>query len=196
MERTYRVTQLLHNLTRGTVYRLEQLAYFSNSVGRDVKRLETNGDLQKVGPGLYYYPKKSWLGDLPPAERQLIRSFLKTDNFLVLSSNWYNSLGLGLMQLRNETFIYNTKRYEKVKLCGRTFYFKRLNNGFPKKLTKEFLLVDLVNNINELGEPVEFIKHKITEKLGNFDGKLLAKLAKKYGKVSTKKFFLSLLESK
>jgi hypothetical protein len=194
MKRAYKEIQILDNLLRGNVYRLEQLASFSHSIGRDIKKLETKGALQKVGPGLYYYPKKSWLGNLPPDEYKLIKSFLKTDNFLVLSSNWYNSLGLGLMQLRNETFVYNTKRYEMVKLCGRTFDFRRPNNGFPRKLSKEFLLVDLVNNISELGESIELIKNKIAEKSANFDSDLLIKLAKKYGKVGTKKFLLSLLE--
>lgn len=185
--------QLLSNLTCGDVYRLEQLAAFSNSIGRDVKRLEVAGELEKVGPGLYYYPKKSRLGNMPPDERELVKTFLKSQNFLLLSSNWYNALGLGLTQLQNITSVYNTKRYEKIKLCGRTFDFKRPNNGFPKKLTPEFLLVDLVNNIDNIGEPIETIKNKISTKLDNFDKEQLAKLATKYGKVGTKKFFLKLL---
>lgn len=130
---------------------------------------------------------------MPPDDRDLVKTFLKNQNFLLLSNNWYNSLGLGLTQLHNATSVYNTKRYEKVKLCGRTFEFKRPNNGFPNKLSPEFLLVDLMNNIDSLGESTETLKTKIISKVEQFDQEQLTKLAVKYGKVGTKKFFLDVL---
>jgi hypothetical protein len=143
MKKIGKPEQMLNQLSRGKIYRLAQLNDFSNSVGRDVRRLTDGGMLQKVGPGLYYYPKQTRFGDLPPEDKLLVHSFLQDNNFLLLSSNWYNSLGLGLTQLRNETIVYNTKRHVVTELTGRTFHFRRPNNGFPKKLTREFLLVDL-----------------------------------------------------
>ena len=184
---------LLSQLQQGKLYKLEQLAKLSNSVGRDVKKLVQNGKLQKVGPGMYYYAKKSRFGNTPPDEHAVIKEFLKNQNFLLLHNNWYNALGLGLTQLQNETLVYNTKRYEKVKLCGRTYNFKRPNNGFPKQATREFLLVDLVNNINTIGESSELVKNKISDHLSDFNKDELAKLSALYGKVGTKKFFFNLL---
>lgn len=69
----------------------------------------------------------------------------------MFSPNAYNSLGVGTTQLYNEQVVYNRKRHGKFKLGNRTFCF-RVKPYFPKDLSKEFLLVDLVNNISRLAE--------------------------------------------
>ncbi|MCK1682196.1 hypothetical protein IVA87_22955 [Bradyrhizobium sp. 147] len=46
---------------------------------------------------------------------------------------------------------YNHKRHRELELSNREFAF-RMRQRFPKSLTKEFLLVDLVNNIDQLAE--------------------------------------------
>lgn len=183
--------ELLSQLKPGEVYSWDSLKEYSNSLGRDVKRLLEEGLLNKVGPGLYLRPQKSRYGLLPANERQLVSGFLKTDDYLMFSPNDYNSLRVGLTQLRNETFVYNNKRHEKIRLGRRNFNFKRPNNGFPKKLTKEFLLVDLINNLDYVGEPQDQVKESVARKVqsGEFDKKLLLSLAKQYGKVGTRKFF-------
>ena len=133
---------------------------------------------------------------MPPDDQALVKAFLKTDDYLLFSVNLYNSLGLGLTQLKNETYVYNKKRYEEALLLGRTFSFKRPNNGYPSKMSLEFLLVDLVNNINSVGEEPDELKQRIVYKLnsGNFDIKLLTKLCQKHGKVGTKKFFNAIIQ--
>lgn len=182
-------SKLLPHLTRGKVYRRDELALYSNAVDRELKMLESKGALEKVGHGLYYYPKKSQFGLLPPEEQELLSKFLKTKELLLVSPNWYNTLGLGLTQLSTTTKVYNTKRYETLTLAGQQYYFIRPNNGFPKKLSREFLLVDLMNNLNTVGEDKNKLRNLVAKKLDNFDKKLLFKLAEKHGKVSTRKFF-------
>lgn len=191
MKQAKRCYEILSQLTEGDVYTWDDLGKYSKSPGRDIKRLLDEGLLKKVGPGLYLLPKKSRYGLLPANEHQLVSGFLKTDDYLMFSPNDYNSLRVGLTQLRNETFVYNNKRHEKVRLGRRNFNFKRPNNGFPKKLTKEFLLVDLMNNLDYVGEPRDQIKENVTRKVqsGEFDKKLLLSLANQYGKVGTRKFF-------
>ncbi len=192
MKQVKRCYEILSQLTEGEVYTWGDLNEYSKSPGRDVKRLLDEGLLKKVGPGLYLLPKKSRYGLLPANKHELVSSFLKTDDYLMLSPNDYNSLRVGLTQLRNETFVYNNKRHEKVRLGKRNFNFKRPNNGFPKKLTKEFLLVDLMNNLDYVGEPRDQVKDNVTRQLqsGMFDKKLLLSLANQYGKVGTRKFFI------
>ena len=121
----------------------------------------------------------------------LVEAFLNTNDFLIVNPNLYNALGVGLTQLKNETVVYNKKRYEVVKLSGRKYNFKRPNNGYPDKLTAEFLLVDLVNNIESVGEPPAELKEMVVKRVksGKFDNELLLKLANQYGKVGTRKFF-------
>jgi len=188
-----RHVELLTNLTHGKVYRRNELTSYSTSVDRELKMLGSNGTLKKVGPGLYYFPKQSRFGVLPPNEQELLSKFLKTDNFLLVSPNWYNFLGLGLTQLSTATKVYNTKRYDTLSLAGQKYYFIRPNNGFPKKLSREFLLVDLLNNLSQVGEDEEQLRNAVSKKINDFDKKQLFKLSEKYGKVSTRKFLRSLL---
>ena len=107
-------------------------------------------------------------------------------------------MGLGITQLKNETFVYNNKRHGEFELSGRNFSFKRPNNGFPKKLTKEFLFVDLMNNLKFVGEDVKALKMKLTNRVcsTDVDQKLLSSLAKVHGKVGTRKFFENLFNEK
>lgn len=180
---------LLQNLRPGRVYCREKLKYFSKAVDRDVKNLTEKAALVKVGPGLYYKPKVSRFGFLPPNETDLVREFLGEDNFLLFTWNDYNTMGLGLTQLHNSYVVYNYKRHEKINLDGKLFYFRRPARGFPSKLSREYLLVDLVNNISHLGEEVAVLESRIMQEFFNFNTSSVLKLAKKYGKIKTQKFF-------
>lgn len=89
--------------------------------------------------------------------------------------------------------VLNHKRHGVFKLGNKEFDFRRPNKGFPNKFTPEFLLVDLVNNLHELAEDTSLVKQNIHQniysRVKNFNKEKLLKLAKSYGKISTKKFF-------
>ena len=185
--------KLAHHLKPGHVYRRESLLLYSKAVDRDLMRLSLDGLLEKVAPGLYYVPKTSRFGHLPPDDKTLVKAFLRDNNFLIISWNDYNSLGLGLTQLYNRTVVYNYKRHGIFKLGGKEFDFRRPARGFPKKLTSTFLIVDLLNNLNELAdENAETLKTRIKNKFSKVLLKQVSLCAKKYGKVATKKFFMEL----
>ena len=76
---------------------------------------------------------------------------MKDRRFLLASPNAYNRLGVGTTQLYDKTVVYNHKRHGRYSLGGRTFDF-RMKSSFPKTADTEFLLVDLVNNLNQLAE--------------------------------------------
>jgi hypothetical protein len=96
-----RLEQLKGYLHPGRVYRRAELAQWSKSVDRHARELVDQGVLQKLQNGLYYYPKHSAFGQVPADERELVRRFLKEDDFLLTSPNAYNTLGLGTTQLYN-----------------------------------------------------------------------------------------------
>ena len=185
--------KLLFQLNRNHVYRREDLLVYSKSLDRNLKYLVNNDYLKKVGPGLYLYPKVSTWGPLPAELKSLVKSFLKSDNFLLLSNNDYNNLGLGLTQLWNEVRVFNKKRHVKLKLGNFNLDFQIPFNGYPKKLTKEFLLIDLFNSLADVGEDLEELKRKIVNVLEIYDSAQLFKLSKQYGKVATKKYFEKIL---
>jgi len=66
----------------------------------------------------------------------------------------------GTTELYNERIVYNHKRHEVVNLGNRTFNFKK-RSTFPLKVSEEFLLVELVNNLDSLGEDNKYILEKV-----------------------------------
>lgn len=194
MKQVTRCYELLSQLSKGELYSWDDLKDHSRSPGRDVKRLLDEGLLNKVGPGLYLSPQKSRFGSVPASAEQVVTAFLQTDDYLLFSTNLYNSLKLGLTQLKNETMVYNKKRHGGIMLSNRTYHFKVKPKGFPKKLTKEYLLIDLVNNLDMVGEsPTDLLK-KIAHNVesNEFNRVKLFDLAREYGHVYTKKFFYAL----
>lgn len=164
--------ELKKRLRPGQVYRRADLEQWSNAVDRHLKELVDDGLLQKMSQGLYYCPVKASFGEVPPQDDLLVRAFLKSDDFLLTSPNFYNSLGVGTTQLYNTCVIYNHKRHGVFELGGKMFDF-RLKHKFPKQVSKEFLFVDLLNNLNQLAEDREQVLKSVKEKmLGRFDANM------------------------
>lgn len=185
--------KLKRHLRRGSVYRRSDLERWSSSVDRHLKQLLTEGTLQKLSQGVYYYPKETVFGAAPPDEATLVRSFLKDDEFLITSPNAYNALEVGTTQLYNKRVVYNHKRHGEFELGGRKFFF-HMKPKFPKKVTPEFLLVDLVNNLDTLAEDKEMVLSKAKEKASKLDLAKLKRTVSAYGGAKAKKVFSSVLE--
>ncbi|WP_339875359.1 DUF6088 family protein [uncultured Algoriphagus sp.] len=185
--------KLKRHLRRGSVYRRSDLERWSSSVDRHLKQLLTEGTLQKMSQGVYYYPKETVFGAAPPDESALVRSFLKDDEFLITSPNAYNALEVGTTQLYNKRVVYNHKRHGEFDLGGRKFFF-HMKPKFPKNLSPEFLLVDLVNNLDTLAEDKEMVLSKAKEKAGKLDLAKLKRIVSAYGSSRTKKLFISIFE--
>mgnify|MGYP000287667813 FL=1 len=177
---------LADSLRAGHVYRREDLARLSNAVDRHLRELVSMGKLQKLAQGLYHAPKKSHFGLLPPSDEQVVRGFLRDKDFLVFSPSAYNSVGLGTTQLYNQTLVYNHKRHGIFRLGKRQFDF-RVKPRFPKKLTQEFLYVDLLNNLEELAEDRESVRSQARNKLPTFDATRLQHALDSFGNMATRK---------
>lgn len=179
---------LRKRLKPGGVYRRSELTHRAKSIDRHLNQLVKEGALQRVSRGLYYYPRTSVFGVIPPDESALVEGFLNSKSFLVTSPNAYNGLGVGTTQLYNKKIIYNRRRNGEFKLGNRTFEFrKRLY--FPKSLTPEFLLVDLVNNLNTLAEDHDVVLKYVAKKVYGMDKEVIRRSVGKYGTISTKEFF-------
>lgn len=184
--------ELKKQLRRGKVYRRAELARWSNAVDRHVGMLVEQEVLTKLSGGLYYYPKKTSFGEVPAEDEKLVKAFLKDDRFLLTSPNAYNSLGVGSTQLYNETVVYNHKRHGRFKLGNRFFDF-RMKPHFPKTVSHEFLLVDLVNNLNRLSEQRSHLLKGVAKQAKNTNPRVLENAVNEYGGVRAKKFFAPLL---
>jgi hypothetical protein len=178
--------QLAGTLRAGRVYRREDLVPFSKAVDRHLRELVDGGQLTKLAPGLYYAPRNSTFGALPPDDGELVAAFLRDKDFLLFSPSAYNSAGLGTTQLYNRTLVYNHKRHGVFKLGNRQFDF-RMKPRFPKKLTPEFLFVDALNNVGELAEDQTEVLARAKGRMSSFDEPRLRRAVESYGGVATKK---------
>ncbi len=179
---------LKKHLRPGQVYRRQDVARWSNAVDRHLKMLVQDGTLAKLSGGLYACPKPTVFGKAPADDAKLVEGFLKDDDFLLASPNAYNGLGVGTTQLYDKTVVYNRKRHGTFSLGGLAFEF-RVKPSFPRTLTREFLLVDLVNNLDRLAEDQDEVLARVKEQAGSYDAAKLQRAAHNYGKVRTKKFF-------
>lgn len=178
--------QLAGALRSGRVYRREDLLPFSKAVDRHLRELVAGGLLTKLAQGLYYAPRNSSFGTLPPDDGELIAAFLRDKDFLLFSPSAYNSAGLGTTQLYNRTLVYNHKRHGVFKLGNREFDF-RMKPRFPKKLTPEFLFVDALNNVAELAEDQAEVLTRAKGRVPSFERQRLQRAVEGYGTMATKK---------
>lgn len=188
------LNQFKTRLKPGKVYRRADLEAWSKAVDRHLAFLTKEGALQRLSGGLYYWPKTGAFGVLPPDDRELVRTFLKDDEFLITSPNDYNRLGVGTTQLYNKRVVYNHKRHGEFRLGGRVFTFYA-KHRFPKKLSDEFLLVDLLNNLDTLAEDKDVLVQNIATKVRAMDAKKLKKSVADFGSIKTKKFMSKLVQS-
>jgi hypothetical protein len=186
---------LRQHIKPGQVYRRSDLEYYSSAIDRHLSMLTKDGSLLKLNQGIYYAPRSSKFGMVPPDDAVLVESFLKDSDFLLVKPNFFNALGLGFTQLYNTTWVYNHKRKGEFKLNGKTFEFK-IKSSFPNKLTKEFLLVDLLNNLDELAENQNKALRNLPNKLSDFNGHELLRVTQQYGSGKTKQLLKSIFRVK
>ena len=147
----------------------------STAIDRHLRKLVATGELKKLAQGLYHAPRQSNFGPLPPVDEQVVGGFLRDKDFLVFSPSAYN-----------RTVVYNHKRHGVFKLGNRQFDF-RVKPRFPKKLTLEFLYVDLLNNLAELAEDRDAVLLQARSKLFSFDPTRLQRVADSFGSLATRK---------
>lgn len=173
------------HLKKGAIYKRHELQKFSKSIDRHLSELTGEGILKKVGPGLYHFPKKNAFGFEPPADEQLIKKFLGDSSFLITSFNAFNGLGIGTTQLYNNKIVYNHLRSGDIKLGNKLFRFRK-KSSFPPKPTEEFLIVDLINNLEALAEDQPKVLEKALRKALTMDQQSLNEAARKYGAPKTR----------
>lgn len=186
MRQAHTLDQLKRALVPGQSYRRADFAKLSSNVDRHLARLVTDGLLKKLSPGMYVAPRTTAFGEAPPEESSLLRTFLKDDHFVVYSPSQFNSLELGTTQLYNQRVVFNRKRVGDFTLGGRSYTFHRWREA-PKVVTLEFLVVELLNRLQELAEDREQVLSHLRQKLPTFNSRRLKHAAAHYGTLSTQK---------
>ena len=181
-------------LRPGHVYRREDLAPLSTAVDRHLQELVSAGRLTKLARGLYYAPRESAFGVVPPADEELVAAFLKDRDFLLFSPSAYNAAGLGTTQLYNRTWVYNRKSHGVFTLGSRQYDF-RVKRRFPRRLSDEFLFVDALNNLGELAEDQAAVLARARQRAREMDGTKLKRALEQFGLVATRKRVMGWLDA-
>ena len=193
MKRQTTFNKMKKLLLEGAVYRRSDFTGMTSNVDRNLAKLIEVGALKKLQNGLYLCPKKTPFGESLPDENELLEKFLNDDHFVVYGPSMFNSLGLGTTQLYDKKVVFNRKRHGEMKIGGRSYYFYRWREA-PKKLYKEFLLVEMFNRLNELAEDQEMVVINFKKKVGEFNLMKLYKALSRFGTKSTQKKLRPLLE--
>jgi hypothetical protein len=177
----------------GKVFRRKDLANELPSIDRELGLAVKAGIIHKAARGLYYVPRRTPFGDAPPSEEALVEKFLDDHHFLMFNPSCYNALELGTTQLYNKTVVYNHKRHGKFALAGFEFDF-RDKPRFPsrKQVNREYLLVDMLNNLSDLAEDPDTVLSNVRRKLDTFDAGRLEKMLADYGSARTHRLFRQL----
>ena len=77
--------QLKNFMRVGRVYRRGELTGVTTAVDRDLKTLVDGGDIVRLDGGLYWRPERGARGGEAPDRRDMVRAFLKTDDFMFAS---------------------------------------------------------------------------------------------------------------
>jgi hypothetical protein len=170
----------------GRVYRRQDLTGASTAVDRDLKTLLGKGEIRKLHGGLYSRPRENPFGFTPPSDHELVRAFLKTGDFLLTSRNHYNQLGLGLTQVYHDSVVYNHKRAGDYILGGKRFRFRRVP-AFPRRMTREYLLVDLLNNLESLPDDTGLVRRNLGSRMDDFDRQAVRDCLQKYGRPAARR---------
>ena len=91
-------------------------------------------------------------------------------------------------------WVYNHKRHGEFKLNGKNFLFK-LKSGFPETLTSEFLVVDLLDNLEELAEDSDKVVESFKNNINRFNVNELVWMSVNYGSGTTRKLILKILRN-
>ena len=79
-----------------------------------------------------------------------------------------------MQKVSQGVYAYLKKHHGKFKQGNRTFNFQ-MKPYFPKEVSKEFLLVNLVNNVNKLAEAQDVMLERVSRLAANMDSSPLKK---------------------
>ena len=174
------------SLRPGTVYRTRSLRKYGENPTRLAARLVNEGRLEKLRSGLYYAPRKSRFGAVPPSDQELLRAFFGGAPYLVTGPSVWNTLALGSTAVANVQLVYNAVRTGELELAGRRFYLRRVR--FPRRdVGAEYFVIDLFENAELAGVELSVLGDNLSRALANqrFDPSLLEEAARRYGSKRT-----------
>jgi hypothetical protein len=186
-------------LEYGKLYKRSALRVLSpHSLERHIAELVDTKVLRKQAPGIYLCIGGVTGDDGPvPDERELLETFLRDDRYLVLTEADYKAAGLPVPKIKGEKLIYNHKRHghgRKFRL-GAIRYEFRVKPFIPKKITKAFLIVDVINNLDFVTGDKKHAQRVVKNRAAPIPQDEMKEAINEYAGARARKFFKDFLEA-
>jgi hypothetical protein len=139
------------------------------------------GALVKLRQGLYYCPKSSRFGVVPPSDDEVLQALFGGAPYVITGLERWNTLGLGTTALSTDRLVYNTKRTGTLEVGGRRYRLRRV--AFPVDPPAEWYVVDLLQHTDEAGVSRATVATALRRALkeGRFDADRLSLMAARFG---------------
>ena len=172
-------------LEPGRVYRTRDLARWGTNASRLAGRLVQEGELVRLGQGLFAHPKRSRFGVVPPTDAEVMRGFLGDSPFVFTGPERWNALGLGTTEVFATPVVYNKKRSGTLRLGNRRYQLRRV--AFPTNPPPEWFVVDLFEHAEQAGVSRDDLGRALRSRVadGTFDAGRLREMARTFGTKAT-----------
>ncbi len=168
-------------LEPGRVYRTRDLTTWGANPTRLAHRLVREGRLHSLAQGLFYAPKSSRFGPVPPEDEEILGAFLGSDEFVLTGPPYWNALGLGTTAAFPVVLVYNTRRTGEFTFGRRRYRLRRVR--FPTRPSAEWYVIDLLEHRGMAGVSRRQLATALATALrqGRFDPQSLRLMAREYG---------------
>jgi hypothetical protein len=185
-------------LEEGAVVTTRSLRSRYSNPTRAAASLVREGALSKVQGGLYFVPRRTRWGALPPSAEALLTKWLDGEQgkaWLFTGPTAWNALELGTTAVQAKRWVYNAKRSGRFDLAGHQLFLRRV--PFPADPPPEWFVVDLLNHYREAAADLDDLSDQLARALaaGRFDTARLAQLAAEYGRKWTQQTVESAVEA-
>ena len=174
-----------HPFEEGTVLTTGNLRSQYSNPARKAASLVHEGALAKVQGGLYFVPRRTRWGPMPPRAEALLSKWLDGEQgqaWVFTGSAAWNALELGTTAVQAERWVYNHKRSGHFDLAGHQLQLRRV--AFPADPAPEWFVVDLLNHYREAAADLVDLSSRLASALASsrFDSAQLTQHAADYGR--------------
>ena len=115
-----------------------------HSFYKALERMYKNKEIDKLSKGIYYFPKNSKYGIVPPSDEEIIETFTRSNKGMVIGYGLYNKLNL-TTQISKKTVIYSSKIEGETKNI-RNIEIKNVQVKFSKEYIEIIQMLEVLQN--------------------------------------------------
>ncbi len=113
-----------------------------------IERMCKSAELMKIAKGLYYRPKRSKYGIVPPSEKEIVSAFTENRTGTIIGYTLYNSLGLTTQVSKNISVL--SSRIEGDTKTIRNISLRQVPFIYSKEINQMIHCLEVLQNFNDI----------------------------------------------